>query len=127
LTWVAGTDDIAASLACARTAGADLGRPVEQTRGDLTWLISGGTLPALIQWPQGRHPASAMTDLGLRLESLELGHPDPARLTALLQAMGAEPLAAVVRGEQPSLRAVLRSSGDAGSGRPVARGRAEIS
>lgn len=136
LTWVAGTDDIAASLTRARNAGVDLGRPVEMTRGDLTWLISirddgalaeGGTLPALIQWPQGRHPASAMTDLGLRLESLELGHPDPARLTALLQAMGAEPLAAVVRGEQPSLRAVLRSSGDAGSGRPVARGRAEIS
>ena len=136
LTWVAGTDDIAVSLARARAAGLDLGRPAEMTRGDLTWLISirddgalveGGTLPALIQWPQGPHPASAMADLGLRLEALELGHPDPARLEAVLQAMGAGPPAAVVRGAAPSLRAVLRASGDAGLGRPVARGRAEIS
>jgi hypothetical protein len=136
LTWVAGTDDIAASLTRARNAGVDLGRPVEMTRGDLTWLISirddgalaeGGTLPALIQWPQGRHPASAMTDLGLRLESLELGHPDPAGLAAVLRAMGAGPLAAVVRGEQPSLRAVLRASEAPGLGPSAARGRAEIS
>ncbi|MDX1576463.1 MAG: VOC family protein [Kiloniellales bacterium] len=134
LTWVAGTDDIAASLARARAAGLDLGRPVEMTRGDLTWLISlrddgalveGGTLPVLIQWPPGPHPAGRMTDQGLRLEALELGHPDPDRLEAVRRVMRAGRLATVVRGEQPSLRAVLRTSD--GARLRAARDRAEIS
>jgi len=136
LTWVCGTDDIEASLARARDAGADLGRPVEMTRGGLTWLISirddgalagNGTLPALIQWPEGAHPAGKMTDLGLRLEVLELRHPEPARLETQLRAIGAEPLATVVRAERPSLRAALRSADGPGTGQPALHGRAEIS
>lgn len=119
LTWVAGTDDVEASLGRARTAGIDLGRAVEMTRGELTWLISirddgtlpdGGTLPALIQWPAGPHPAGAMTDLGLRLERLELHHPQPERLGARLRAIGADHLAEIVPGDRPSLQAVLRAS-----------------
>lgn len=134
LTWVAATDDIEASLARASAAGADLGRPVEMTRGDLTWLISirddgalaeGGTLPALIQWPDSAHPAGAMTDLGLRLERLELRHPEPTRLDAVLQAIGADALATIVRAKAPSLRAFLRTP--AIPGQRAVRGRAEIS
>lgn len=138
LTWVAGTDDIEASLARARDAGADLGRPVEMTRGDLTWLISirddgalaeMGTLPALIQWSDGVNPANRMTDLGLRLDWLELRHPDPAKLETVLQAIGADHLAAVVRDERPvpSLRAALRDSGIPGLGPLSPRGQVEIS
>ena len=134
LTWVAATDDIEASLARAREAGAELGRPVEMTRGDLTWLISirddgalaeGGTLPALIQWSDRAHPAGAMTDLGLRLERLELRHPEPTRLDAVLQAIGADALTTIVRAKAPSLRALLRTP--AIPGRRSLHGRAEIS
>jgi hypothetical protein len=103
-----------------------MGRAVEMTRGDLTWLISirddgglpeNGTLPALIQWshhahPGGAHPAGHMTDLGLRLEMLELRHPNPANLDTVLRAIGADHLVAIVQDDRPapSLRAVLRSS-----------------
>jgi len=119
IAWVAGTADVAASLAQASDAGADLGRAVEMTRGDLLWRISirddgalpeGGTLPLLIQWPAGPHPAGRMTGLGLRLETLELRHPEPARLEAVLGAIGAGHLATTVRADRPSLRAVLRSA-----------------
>jgi hypothetical protein len=138
LTWVAATDDIEASLARASAAGAELGRAVEMTRGDLTWLISirddgglpeMGTLPALIQWSEGAHPADRMTDLGLRLESIELRHPDPAKLETVLRAIGADHLVEIAQGDRPvpSLRAVLRSSAMPLEGRPSAHGRAEIS
>ncbi len=138
LTWVAATDDIEASLARAKAAGAEMGRAVEMTRGDLTWLISirddgglpeMGTLPVLIQWSQDAHPAGHMTDLGLRLDTLELRHPDPAKLDAVLRAIGAENLVEIVRDDQPvpSLRAALRSSAIPSSARPSAHGRAEIS
>jgi hypothetical protein len=138
LTWVARTDDIEASLARASAAGAELGRAVEMTRGDLTWMISirddgglpeNGTLPALIQWREGRHPAGATADLGLRLDTLELRHPSPARLDIVLRAIGADHLAKLVQDDRPvpSLRAVLRSSAIPLAGRPSAHGRAEIS
>ncbi len=143
LTWVAATDDIEASLARASAAGASLGRAVEMTRGELTWLISirddgrlleNGTLPVLIQWshhahPGGAHPAGRMTDLGLRLDTLELRHPDPAKLDTVLRAIGAEHLAEIVQDDRPvpSLRAVLCSSAMPLEGRPSAHGRAEIS
>ena len=90
-------------------------------------LVEGGTLPALIQWPRGPHPASAMADLGLRLEALELAHPEPARLESLLQAIGAGPLATVVPGDEPALTAVLRASGTPRLGPGAARGRGETS
>lgn len=117
IAWVTGTDDIAASLA--RAAGADLGRAVEMTRGALVWRLSvpddgslpeAGTLPALIQWRPGPHPAGAMTDQGLRLEALELRHPQPARLAPVLAALGADHLATTVRADRPGLRAVLRGA-----------------
>ncbi len=138
LTWAAATDDIEASLARAKAAGAEMGRAVEMTRGDLTWLISirddgglpeMGTLPALIQWSEGAHPAGRMTDLGLRLESIELRHPDPAKLETVLRAIGADHLVEIVRDDQPapSLRAALRSSAIPPSARPSLHGRAEIS
>jgi hypothetical protein len=143
LTWVAATGDIEASLALASAAGAELGRAVEMTRGELTWLISirddgglpeMGTLPALIQWPHhahpgGAHPASRMTDLGLRLDTLELRHPDPAKLGAVLKAIGADHLVEVVQDDRPvpSLRAALHSSEVPLEGKPSLHGRAEIS
>ena len=105
--WAVGTPDIQASLMAAKTAGADLGEPVEMTRGDLTWLISiredgelpeFGCLPFLIEWPHNKdasipHPASRMTDIGLRMESLSLRHPDPEKNQTILVALGASHLA----------------------------------
>lgn len=92
--WIARTTDIAAALAA---AGEPLGTVTEMQRGDLRWLITipddgkplmGGTAPALIEWKSGPHPASRLPDQGLRLQALELFHPRPHRLMALLEAIG---------------------------------------
>lgn len=65
-------------------------------RGTLEWLITipadgslplGGVAPALIQWHARVHPASAMPDLGCSLEALDLLHPEPARIAALLRSL----------------------------------------
>ncbi len=92
--WIARTTDITAVLA---SAGEKLGTVTEMQRGDLRWLITipddgkplmGGTAPALIEWKSGPHPASRLPDQGLRLQALELFHPRPHRLMALLEAIG---------------------------------------
>lgn len=108
IAWIARTRNIADALTRARKAGLDLGRPMEMTRGDLRWLIAirddghlpeGGTLPVIIQWPDGPHPARRMTYLGLRLNALRLRHPNPETLCAKLEAIGAADLAIVEQSE----------------------------
>ncbi|MCZ4315616.1 VOC family protein [Comamonadaceae bacterium G21597-S1] len=92
--WIARTADIGAALAA---AGEKLGTVTEMQRGDLRWRITipddgkplmGGTAPALIEWKTGPHPASRLPDQGVRLQALELFHPRPHRLMALLEAIG---------------------------------------
>lgn len=114
IAWVVGTGNIAGVLARANEAGIDLGRAVEITRGDLRWLISvrddgllpeGGTLPMVIEWPPGPHPSGRLQDLGIRLRSLRLKHPDPDALETMLRAIGADHLARVEPsdGEEPHI------------------------
>jgi|GEM_PF-42817 len=91
--WVARTTDIHASLAA---ASEPLGLAEPITRGALEWLISipedgtlplGGAAPALIQWHTARHPAAGMQDRGCRLTALQLLHPEPERLRALVDSL----------------------------------------
>lgn len=104
IAWIARTRNIALVLSRAQDKGLDLGRPIEMTRGALRWLIAirddghlpeGGTLPVIIQWPDGPHPATRMTDLGLRLKTLRLLHPRPHTLRAMLEAIGAAHLVTI--------------------------------
>jgi hypothetical protein len=90
--WVAGIDDIGS----AASLQALTGPPEPMTRGALHWQITvrsdgalaeGGTVPGLIEWPAGVHPAPALPDLGCRLVQLQLRHPDPARLRDLLSPL----------------------------------------
>lgn len=91
--WVARTPDIHASLA---QAAACLGNPEPMSRGTLDWLISipadgslpmSGAAPALIQWRTGAHPAGSMDDQGCTLVTLELLHPEPDRLRAVIDSL----------------------------------------
>jgi Glyoxalase-like domain len=100
-TWIARTSDIGATLAA---AGEELGTVTPMQRGDLQWLITipddgkpplGGTAPALIEWKSGPHPASRLQDHGLRLERLELLHPRPLRVLALLEAISIDAMVQV--------------------------------
>ncbi|MDB5855805.1 MAG: hypothetical protein JWR22_3846 [Herminiimonas sp.] len=95
-TWVARSADIHASAAaCSEALG-----PVEQMRrGTLDWLITipadgsvplDGVAPALIQWHAEPHPAAGLRDCGLSLVALELFHPEPDRVRALLESIELE-------------------------------------
>lgn len=117
-TWVARTDDVHATAAA---ASVPLGKVEPMSRGKLNWLITvteegglrlGGLAPALIQWPEGVHPADGLKDLGCSLIRLEAFHPEPDKMRGLLQSIGFEgelgvsPLPA---GEAPRLLAHIRT------------------
>ena len=125
LTWVVGVDDLSATLSRLADAGVDAGRAVELSRDALRWrisvrddgaLIDGGTFPVLIEWPEGAHPAEAMTDAGARLDELVLTHPEPAVLQARLALIGADEHCRIVAGPEgaaPALAATLSVDGQA--------------
>jgi hypothetical protein len=113
-TWAARTSDIRRALAA---SAEPLGVAEPMSRGQLHWLISmpadgrvplSGAGPALIEWPAGVHPATSLRDVGLRLVALEIAHPEPERVRAVLRSIGVRdrvrvtPLAA---GERPYLAA----------------------
>jgi catechol 2,3-dioxygenase-like lactoylglutathione lyase family enzyme len=92
-TWVVRSTDIQATAADALES---LGAIEPMSRGTLDWRITipadgsvpqGGVAPALIQWQAAQHPAAGMRDWGLSLLALELFHPDPDRVRALLDSI----------------------------------------
>ncbi|OOZ37563.1 VOC family protein [Solemya velesiana gill symbiont] len=115
-TWVVRTDDIQLSTeSCSET----LGSVEPMSRGDLDWLITvpndgelimGGVVPALIQWQSTVHPAERMENHGLSLLELKLHHPDPNRVSAMLESIGFEgPVSVVDSTGQPYLQAVIET------------------
>ena len=92
-TWVVRSSDIAQSAAA---ASEPLGPIEPMSRGALNWLITipadgvvplDGVAPALIEWHTPAHPANGLPDVGLSLARLDIHHPDPARVTRLLQSL----------------------------------------
>ncbi len=95
-TWVVRTDNI---HACAAACSEVLGVVEPMSRGTLNWNITipaddtlplNGIAPALIEWQTDTHPATKLQDHGLSLARLELFHPEPARVSRLLQSIGLE-------------------------------------
>jgi hypothetical protein len=99
-TWVVRTDNI---HACAAACSEALGVVEPMSRGTLNWNITipadgtlplNGIAPALIEWQMDTHPemhpAAKLQDHGLSLVRLELFHPEPARVSRLLQSIGLE-------------------------------------
>jgi len=100
--WVASTSDLRAVQAAACEPLGDI-EPL--TRGALRWemvlprdgsLVLGGSAPLVIQWGSAGSAVQQLDDVGCRLRRLELRHPEPARLEALLRSIGfADDLVAV--------------------------------
>lgn len=95
-TWVVRTPDIGASVSACPEAIGDI-EPM--SRGALNWRITipadgtlplNGIAPALIEWQAQVHPAAGLQDDGLSLARLELFHPEPERITRLLQSLSLE-------------------------------------
>jgi len=114
-TWVARTATIEAAAA---GVPEPLGVVEAMTRGDLRWRLTvppdgtmplDGLAPALIQWESPGHPAETLVDRGCVLEGLEARHPDPARLRAVLKALGLGGEVQVTAGAVPALAARIRT------------------
>jgi hypothetical protein len=117
VAWAAATDDLAAAVA---GAPVPVGTVHEMTRGDLVWriavpddgaLVEGGTVPTLIEWPEGVHPTRRMPEAGCSLKRLALHHPDPARLATIFAAIGLADRAVRVAAGPVSLAADLETPG----------------
>lgn len=88
--WVANTEDIHAHTSPA------LGVVEQMEREGLTWQMTStanghpplsGAAPLLIQRATHFHPASRLTDVGLRLRCLHIQHPRPGDVAAVLAHM----------------------------------------
>lgn len=115
ITWVLGTMNIQETL---HQSPLDLGKATELSRGELHWLISlrsdgalveHGLMPILIQWPDIAHPANRMQDLGLRLETIRLIHPQPDTLKNYLERIQADHLVEIHLGKQAKIEADFRN------------------
>lgn len=105
LCWVVGTDDLDAVIAASPV---DLGEVVLFTRGDRSWRLTvpkdghlpmGGLLPAFIEWSPGPHPSTGQQDLGVTLDKVQLTHPNPDELSAILKTLQVDHLAQVSAGD----------------------------
>jgi hypothetical protein len=92
-TWVVRTDDIESAVSASSES---LGNIELMTRGGIEWRITipadgeillDGAAPALIEWHTAVHPAKMLEDYGLSLAGLEIFHPQPARISRLLQSI----------------------------------------
>jgi hypothetical protein len=112
ITWAVRTPDIDERTRRARAASVDLGavQAMSRERPDgtrLEWqltrssrLVGDGLIPFLIQWAPGLHP-SETSPAGCRFVSLRGEHPEPDRITRMLEAMGV--VLPVTAGIEPAL------------------------
>ncbi len=105
LCWVVGTADLDGVMAASPV---NLGEAVRLTRGDLSWRLTvpvdgslpmDGLIPAFIQWSPGPHPSAAQQDLAVRLNKVQLSHPNPESLNEILRSLNVDHLADVSKGE----------------------------
>jgi hypothetical protein len=100
--FVANVNDVAAARAALHVLQLDRGEALaasrQTPRGLLEWKITvrddgqrlfDGTLPTLIEWGD-THPAPAMPESGVTLQSMVVSHPRAAELELACQAIGLE-------------------------------------
>ncbi len=111
--WIACCDSISAAV----TASPDgVGIPVALQRGDYRWQMAvpangklpfDGGFPALIEWGGTLHPARALPESGVRLQRLEIAHPQAAALNAALAGIFTDPRLVIVPGAEKAMRATF--------------------
>lgn len=117
--WAIACDDIVAALGETRSTGFDPGDVMEGHRltsagTTLRWQVTSnaraaGAIPFLISWGSTPHPATSAPS-GLRLESVQLEHPEPESIVGALRALDSN--ADVVRADRIAI--VARINGPTG-------------
>ena len=94
LTWVVNTKNIKELI---EMTSFSLGNVELINRGELSWyfglpedgrLLAGGMLPYAIEWHSDIHPSQNMVNLGCKLQSLEIHHPNAQWLRKSLESIG---------------------------------------
>jgi hypothetical protein len=98
--FVASVPDVRAAVAALHELGIERGEPLAASRmtprGELSWRITvrpdgqrlfDGLMPTLIEWGE-MHPASAMPESGVTLQSLTACHPQAPTLRTAYDAIG---------------------------------------
>ena len=107
--WICRTRNAKASLQAALEG---TGPMVEVCRGDLKWNITvphsgrlplDGCAPAIIDWGGKSSPAFSLPDLGCKLKSLKIKHPNAARLAPFLNSNLNDPRVILERSENAAL------------------------
>lgn len=118
VTWAAKESDLDGRVEAAAAAGVQLGEILTGGRetpdgGALTWrltdpevFLADGLVPFLIDWGDSLHPAATAPG-GCSLSVLRAEHPEPARVAALLEAIGSD--LPVAEGPAPALVAAIRT------------------
>lgn len=117
LHFVARVDDVRQAVGALAACGIERGEVVPASRmtprGLLEWQITlrddgqrllGGTLPTLIEWG-AVHPAAAMPESGVTLQSLAVRHPQAALLRQAAKAIGLQDVA--IQDGEANVRATL--------------------
>lgn len=109
--WIAACDDIAAAIAACPPGYTP---PIALSRGDFRWQMAAGAegrtpfddaFPLLIAWQGARHPTQSLPDVQVRLQRLEIAHPDAPALATALAKLLSDPRVVVVPGPAKALRA----------------------
>lgn len=117
--FVANTGDVRAAGAALQALGIERGPAVQASRmtanGLLEWQITvredgqrlfSGSLPTLIEWGQ-THPANAMPDSGVSLQSLRVAYPQVSELATAYQAIGLQGI--TIEAGTPNIIATLQT------------------
>ncbi len=118
--WLLRTDDIDSCIRKAAALGIDLGTATPFKRDALRWRFTvttdgsiplDGAAPLLLQWDETgpNHPASRMTDLGLRMDSLTIDTPHADRLIELLETLGLQKTPEIRQSQTTKINAVFSS------------------
>lgn len=111
--WVAQTNDLDATLV---RHGSLLGRKEHISRGDRSWFFSvpvdgslpeDGIAPSVMDWGDRGSPVPSMPDLGMRLLSFRIEHPEPDRVRDLYTSLDITNPPEIKRGVQFRYRAVV--------------------
>ena len=111
--WVACCDSISAAVAASPDG---VGIPVALQRGDYRWQMAvsadgklpfDGCFPALIERAGSLHPARALPESDVRLQRLEVAHPQAAALNAALAGIFDDARVVIVPGAVKAMRATF--------------------
>lgn len=111
--WIAACDDLMDEIA---KSPPGTGTPIALSRGDLRWQMAvpadgrlpfDGCFPALISWQGPLHPAGLLPDQGIRLDHLEIAHPQARTLSAALRTRCSDPRIRIEQGPHKAMRAVF--------------------